>query len=407
MWLIALAASAMATAQGKAPATEGEKAVYAVYQRSLEADRLFGQSKYAEAQPIYAESLKRLLDAVKREPDTRYYEIPVKPTEMPIARALDLDVDEITKPGSVSMTVVRFAEVMEAMESHALQVMGKDPNWEDSLILDRAVGQVLEVDPPVPDDMVVPSIVRLRLAVDKLEALFRRNSKLKEQRLRETSAGAALEDGKSKLAALAPLADAAKSRVAATMPMSVKLMIDTELTNIGHAEEGLGGNGFIDDMRFERYVVAPEKSIAEMTEKIRAAYAAEGKTMPADAMKPISDRLTALRKQAIQKAGSWKWPADLKPDPKITARVKAQLTKNVPGVKVLKIGMRETAWSINKNDVGIPEDRYRSGLVLYVMPGESLPRCSVFIYREQYAGGGTYTPADGASSYPGTRWQKA
>jgi hypothetical protein len=403
---VAFSFAALAGAQGKAPATDGEKEAYAIYQRTLEADRLFGESKYAEAQPIYADGLKRLVDTVKRDPNVRYYEFTVKPRELPIARSLDLDVEEITKLGTVSMTVLRFAEVLEGMQSHALQVLGKDPNWDDALILDRAVGVVLGINPPVPDAQALPATVRLRLAIDKLEALFKRNSKLKSEQLRGTRADAALADAKAKITQLSAQADGAKDKLAATPPDAVKLTLEVEMNNLARVEEALNAAGFLDDMRFERHIASPDKWLAKLAATIKQAYDAEGKTMPADVLKPVQDRTAALRKLAISKAATWKWPA-VTPNPAITNKVKAQLTKNIPGLKVLKIGMQDAGWEINKNDVGIPEDRYVMGFVLYQMPGESLPRCSSFIYREQYAGGGTYTPAKGASSYPGTRWQKA
>ena len=66
--------------------------------------------------------------------------------------------------------------------------------------------------------------------------------------------------------------------------------------------------------------------------------------------------------------------------------------KNAATIKVNKIGIKEATWLIEKNDLGIPVDRYKHG---YIWGRDSIddhPYCHLYTLHIQqtYAGGGTY-----------------
>ncbi|MGH9903849.1 MAG: hypothetical protein ACRD68_18725, partial [Pyrinomonadaceae bacterium] len=66
--------------------------------------------------------------------------------------------------------------------------------------------------------------------------------------------------------------------------------------------------------------------------------------------------------------------------------------KNAATLKVRKIGVKEANWLIEKNEFGIPLNRYRHGYIWGRDTGDDHPYCHLYtVYIQQdYAGGGTY-----------------
>jgi hypothetical protein len=397
------AAPALAAVAAAGPA---EKAVGEVYQDALKADVLFGQGKYDEAAKGFDAALLKLINASKRYPDVANVEIKVGSKDLLTARALDIDIREVQKPGQATLMGSRFAELLEKMLRQALQVSGQDPGQNDDSILDWTVGAVQQIDPPVPDDQAANAAVRLKLAVAKLEGLFGRAPKLKKERVRGMTGQEALDAAKDRLAKVSAQAAEAAPALAAELPGSLKLSQETFFTEVDRAIAAAKKEGFIDDTKFDRYVADPSKFLQQQEQYYRREYEQAGKQMPANALDPVKAKIAELQKACEAAATRFSFPTNLVAAPAITNSVKNQLTRNIPGTKVLKIGLTPGGWSINKNEFGVPESRYQSGYVLYQFPGEKYARCSIFNYREDYAGGGRYNPGDGASSYAGTRWQK-
>ena len=73
------------------------------------------------------------------------------------------------------------------------------------------------------------------------------------------------------------------------------------------------------------------------------------------------------------------------------ALMKSKVT-DVADLKVFKIGLASANWNIEKNDIGIPTDRYKYGLI-YAKPLKADdPYCRMIFVNvvQDYAGGGTY-----------------
>ena len=78
-------------------------------------------------------------------------------------------------------------------------------------------------------------------------------------------------------------------------------------------------------------------------------------------------------------------------DAAIEQMMKAKL-KNAPTLKISKIGVLHANWQIEKNDLGIPVNRYREAFIWGKDSSDDHPYCHVygFVIQQDYAGGGTY-----------------
>ncbi len=174
---------------------------------------------------------------------------------------------------------------------------------------------------------------------------------------------------------------------------------------IDQASEDLKKDGFLADSDFEKWLANPKVAIDSAAATMRPYYEMNDETMPVNATAPLSARLTDLRNEALRVAPSYSFPSGLVADPAINSVVVAMFAKNVPGSKVLKVGMEGKEWGINRDDFGLVESRYRYGYALYQMPGERFARCSTITYRENFDGK-NYQKSDFVG-FRATRWQLA
>lgn len=66
--------------------------------------------------------------------------------------------------------------------------------------------------------------------------------------------------------------------------------------------------------------------------------------------------------------------------------------KNSATAKIIKIGMFHANWQIEKNDIGIPKNRYREGFIWAKDSADDHNYCHLygFVIQQDYSGGGTY-----------------
>lgn len=78
-------------------------------------------------------------------------------------------------------------------------------------------------------------------------------------------------------------------------------------------------------------------------------------------------------------------------DAALEQMIKTKL-KNAATVKTLKIGIMHSNWQIEKNDLGIPINRYREAFIWGKDSSDDHPYCHVygFVIQQDYTGGGTY-----------------
>lgn len=72
--------------------------------------------------------------------------------------------------------------------------------------------------------------------------------------------------------------------------------------------------------------------------------------------------------------------------------MKSRVTDLTPATKIFRIGLESANWGIDKNEFGIPIDRFKHGLI-YIKPvNADDPYCRMIFVNivQDYAGGGTY-----------------
>lgn len=72
--------------------------------------------------------------------------------------------------------------------------------------------------------------------------------------------------------------------------------------------------------------------------------------------------------------------------------MKSRVTDLTPATKIFKTGLESANWGIDKNDLGIPTDRYKHGLIYLKPVNADDPYCRMIFVNivQDYAGGGTY-----------------
>lgn len=75
-----------------------------------------------------------------------------------------------------------------------------------------------------------------------------------------------------------------------------------------------------------------------------------------------------------------------------------------PDAKVAASQMDAAGWTIEKNGLGIPLSRFRSGQIAFSVPGSKWCLQRTFNWVETYSGAGNYEPPGGASILGGTRF---
>jgi hypothetical protein len=116
-------------------------------------------------------------------------------------------------------------------------------------------------------------------------------------------------------------------------------------------------NGWIDWI-LARDLYISKDFVAGHRKSLAGLYAAEGKTMPPEKLKPLEDKIAELNSIAEANAPRWKFPADRPHNSAIEARAKAWILARFPGSTVLRTALDGPDWSIVKNDLGLP--RYRT-----------------------------------------------
>ena len=142
-----------------------------------------------------------------------------------------------------------------------------------------------------------------------------------------------------------------------------------------------------------------ESAHAAVVKEFTPMFALVGMTMPDNSVFAVYDTaLDALIAEEKKHAGEWGWDATLH-DPVIEAKVRAWMPRLGANTQVVKIGMRDASWQVNKNSIGIPEGRYRRGLVMYRKPGVDLCVVAKFSFEQSYEGGGRYSAMANTSGF--------
>jgi hypothetical protein len=122
-------------------------------------------------------------------------------------------------------------------------------------------------------------------------------------------------------------------------------------------------------------------------------YTDKGQTPPAGFYASVDAKTAELLVIAEKHAAAATFPARTGHDAALEAFARTKF-KQLHSMTVLKSAMTDTDWKVYKNNVGIPTNRYRHGIVLLRPPapvGTKWCQHRTFAVKEAYAGGGRWS----------------
>jgi hypothetical protein len=137
----------------------------------------------------------------------------------------------------------------------------------------------------------------------------------------------------------------------------------------------------------------PELFLPAISLRAREAYYKGVQTMNETRKSALNPAFDSLAAAAVKKVPLYK------PDGTIFAfrnppgeQMMVRSLRNGAALRVHKIGLRESIWLIEKNEFGIPVDRYKHGYIWARDNSDDHPYCHLYtvFLQQNYAGGGTY-----------------
>lgn len=386
--------------------------------KSEEGDALFQQKKYAEAAAALAAGHESYLRAQRREPEIGRFDIVLEPGKFPALRHYGYGFGPIASlseapNGSIKGSAAGLDTAMGQMWQDAAILSGAEqvPNTffsdaplsemtESRLnsLMSELYGPVSTFKLPVPDNEWRNVVLWSRRALLMMEYALqkypewktgtrswsRNNNKL------EHTGDEALVDVKALLAEGEPEFAKVVADAKNAAPSGVKEWIGYKLEDLDKALSGVKQSGWL-GWNLAREIFISKDYVSAIRKNVAKSYADEGKTMPADALKEVEDRVAALKSAMQNGASKWKFPAGKPKNASIEAKATASIKARFPGATILKSALDTGQWIITKNDVDIPRYRSIGVLVLAKIPGQSTPWLIFGYLRQSYAGGGTYS----------------
>lgn len=418
VWLaITLCGATVGMAQDvNARAAEDIKAFFSKFE---EADKLFDQKKFAEAAPALAASHELYLRAERRDSEIGRLNMSIAPgkflalrhygygfgSNASLTEAPTGNIEGSAAGLHAAMTHMwQDAAILGGADKFPLAGAFSDPSLvemsEENLnsVVRTLYGPVSIFKLPVPDNEWRDVVLWSRRARLIMEFALQKYPEWKtgtrewsqdNNKLQHTG-NEALEDVKAKLAE----AEAEYAKLASDFkkaaPRRAKEWIDLTIEDLAKAIAGAKKDGWV-AWPLARDLFITKDYLADRRKALAPMYAAEGKTMPDDATKPIEDKIAALKSAMEEGASKWKIPSNKPHNATIEAKAAASIKERFAGATILKTAMDGSEWIITKNDLDIPKYRSLGVLVLTKIPGQSLPWLVFCYFRQTYAGGGTYS----------------
>jgi hypothetical protein len=422
--LAVLCGATMSLAQGRynARAIEDVKAFIA---KAEEGDALFNQKKYAEAATALSVANESYQRARRREAEIGGYDTSIPAGKFPALRyfgyGFGSNASLSEKPtGIIEATAAGFHSAICQMWQDACILSGadkvplalfSDAPMEEltesrlNSIMSELYGPVSTFKLPVPDgewrDVVLWSR-RAKLVVEYALQKYpdwkagtrswsRNNDKLQH------TGDEALADIKAKLAEAESEYAKIASDFQGAAPKRAGEWVGYKIEDIDKAIASVKNNGWV-PWQLARDLFVTKDYLSGIRKAVGPMYAEEGKTMPADALKPLEDKIANLKSLMASSASRWKFSAGQK-NAAFESKAASAIKSSVPGATILKSRLDSGTWVITKNDLGIPTYRSMGVLVLAKVPGQAHPWLFFGYIRQTYAGGGTYSST---GTYSGT-----
>ena len=384
-----------------------------------EADTLFNQKKYGEAATALAAAHELYGRGERRDADSGQMAVTIQPGKFPALRYYGYGFGENPSLTEANAGVIngtayglhmaalgmwQDAAILSGADSFPQAGALSDPSMvemsEENLnyTVSSLYGPVSALKLPVPDERwrdVVLWSRRAKLivtfALEKYPAWKTGTREWSQDNAKLQHTGnEALADLNAKLSEGEAEYNKLKADFQKAAPEQVVNWMKTICSRLDEAIDGAKTNGWV-DWALVSDIFISKNFVAEKRKQLAPIYAEEGKQMPADATKPIEDRIAALVSAMNSGATKWKMPSDKAKNAGIEAKVAASVKARFSGATVVKTMMDSNEWVIAKNDLGIPIHRNIGVLTLLKIPGQTHAWLVFSYYRQTYAGGGTYS----------------
>lgn len=401
--------------------------------KSEEGDKLFFQKKFSEAAASLAAAHELFMRADRRDSGSRSYKVTIKANDFPSIRYFGFgfgpNASLTLKPsGEIEGTAMGMnaavcdmwqdAAILGGLDKFPMAGAFTDPSLVDmsdgdlSSVVSTLYGPVSLLKLPVPDDEWKDVVFWSRRALPIVEFALRKFPDWKSEKTRwsrnndnlNMTGNEALADLKAKLAEAEPEYAKLASDFKNAAPKRAKDWLGYKIEDIDKAIAGAKDDGWV-EWTLMRDIYITKDYLSNIRKAVAPMYTEEGKSMPADALKPLEDKVAALKSQMESGASRWKFPSGKPRNASYEAKVAAGVKSRIPGATILKTALDTSDWSIAKNDLGIPRYRTRHVLVLAKVPGQSKPWLVMGNFDQTYTGGGTYSSGGSFSSISYVRIQ--
>ena len=403
-------------------------------QKAREGDKLFGQKKWGEAADALQAALKSMEIGVQRDPQL---DDNVTVTFKDVQSASDYGYTVDYGGYFSSEDGGRTAKINQTFYRRMLRDMGRDAalmagrrvamkvneeNGETEAISDdgiqyflqKAAEAVHKIKLPAPDDQLGGVVSALQRSLLKFEAIKALDPKLSAHAdwhfgplgsNQEMTPDEVAKIAGAKLAEAAPDYEKAVADRANADPDAYADTLKYDLDSLNAALAGANKDGWV-NWGWVRELYISKNYMADRRKVYGDIFTKAGKDFPADKLKPLEDKLAAIKAAMEKNAPRWSFPTGVSHDAAIEAHVKSAVKAVFPGATIYKTALA-TGWNIETNDVGIPKWRNRGVYVLLKKPGETWAWLILGEYIEDYAGGGNYSGGAFAPPYREARLQKA
>ena len=408
---VALLSTLMVRAQDNARAKEE---LNAFVKKVEEGDTLFNQKKYAEAASTLAAAHALYQRAGRRDSSAGYTRVTIEPQTFPAMRfygyikgpegslkgeMADAITETVAVLHNAALEMWRDASILSNAATGPLSTAFSDPPMEELTeerllsIAEELYREIRRVELPVPDREWRDVVVAGRHAHLIMEHLLQKYPAWRSKQINwigQPTGNEVLADIKKKLAEAEPeykaLVATPVVKDCSSDPVTNVHLADLEKTR-KEAEEFRPGlrDYYVSTLsdRKNRYLEAA-LSPSERKEWLGGS--------PEDFVKCLNPALDGLAAAARKTLPGYTGPAGYTLGTPAEKKALLSAIDDIAQAKVLKVGIKEANWLIDKNSLGIPTARYKHGVIWAQYPNRDDGFCRIFWVniKQDYAGGGTY-----------------
>lgn len=379
-----------------------------------EGDSFFNQKKYAESVTSLAAAHALYQRAGRRDSSAGYTRFTIEPQTFPAMRfygylkgpegSLKGEMaDKITETAAVlhnaALEMWRDASILSNADKGPLSTAFSDPPIEDLTeerllsLAEELYREIRRVELPVPDrewrDVVVAGR-QAQLIMGHLLQKYPAWQKNQINWIGQPTGNEVLADIKKKLAEAEPEYKALVARPVVrdcnSDPVTQVHLTDLGKTRAEAEEFRPGSRDYYVSTLSDRKNIYLEAALSPSGRKDWLGRSPEDFVK---CMEPALDGLAAVAKKTLP---GYTGPQGYTFGTPAEKSALLSAINDIGQAKVLKVGIKQTNWLIDKNSLGIPTARYKHGVIWAQYPNRDDGFCRIFWVniKQDYAGGGTY-----------------